>query len=218
MADNEVDQNSPLAKLFQGSTAADCMAKAGSRQSDYPRMNQLVPDDEVPLWPLSEIKRRLFNKIQLEWKFRWEHNCEGSPICIATKNFLPSPNNQFWKIFNSKEGNSRLLFSEVVFIVTDINYLPAFEHKINNEASKACFLCKEDDSEMDSFHILWLCPALGTLRLETFGPTKVVKGPEESQAVGGARFIYDLPANQLVRFLRGLRKHMSLLPSLEVEV
>ena len=71
---------------------------------------------------------------------------------------------------------------------------------------------------MDSFHLIWQCPALGPLRLETFGSTKVVEGPEEVQAVGGARFKYDLPANQLVRFLKGLRKHMSLLPSLEVEV
>ena len=36
--------------------------------------------------------------------------------------------------------------------------------------------------------------------------------------VGGARFNIDLPAKQLVHFLKGLRKYMSLLPSLEVEV
>ena len=71
---------------------------------------------------------------------------------------------------------------------------------------------------MDSFHITWLCPALGSLRLETFGPTKVVKVLEEAQAVGGARFNFDLPAKQLVHFLKGLRKYMGLLPSLEVEV
>ena len=69
---------------------------------------------------------------------------------------------------------------------------------------------------MDSFHITWLCPALGPLRLETFGPTKVLE--VEAQAVGGARFNFDLPAKQLVHFLKGLRKYMSLLPSLEVEV
>ena len=67
------------------------------------------------------------------------------------------------------------------------------------------------------FHITWLCPALGSLRLETFGPTKVLE-VEEAQAVEGARFNYDLPAKQLVHFLKGLRKYMSLLPSLEVEV
>ena len=106
----------------------------------------------------------------------------------------------------------------MVFIITDVNYLPAFEHKINPEVSTNCFLCNAEDSKMDSFHITWLCPALGSLRLETFGPTKVVKGPEEAQAVGGARFNYDLPAKQLVHFLKGLRKYMGLLPSLEVEV
>ena len=111
---------------------------------------------------------------------------EGSPPCEPTKKFLPTPNNEFWKIFNSNEGNSRLLFSEMVFIITDVNYLPAFEHKINPEVSTNCTLCNVEGSKMDSFHITWLCPALGSLRLETFGPAKVVKGPEEAQAVGGA--------------------------------
>ena len=43
MADN-ADPNSKLAKQFAGSTAADLMAKAGSKQSDYPRLNQLIMD------------------------------------------------------------------------------------------------------------------------------------------------------------------------------
>ena len=53
MADG-ADPNSRLAKQFAGSTAADTMAKAGSKQSGYPRLNQVVLDDELPSFPISE--------------------------------------------------------------------------------------------------------------------------------------------------------------------
>ena len=110
MADN-ADPNSRLAKQFAGSTAADLMAKAGSRQSDYPNVNQVVLDEEVPLWPISEIKRRLFDKIKIEWKNRWCNNADGSPRCKATKNFLPTPNTQFWKLLCTEKGNNRLFYA-----------------------------------------------------------------------------------------------------------
>ena len=109
MGDN-ADPNSKLAKLFAGSTSADCMAKAGARQSDYPKVNQVVIDEEVPLWPISEIRRRLFNKIKAEWRLRWCSNADGSPRCKATKKFLPVPNSQFWKLLCTEKGNNRLFF------------------------------------------------------------------------------------------------------------
>ena len=142
MADG-ADPNSRLAKQFAGSTAADLMAKAGSRQSDYPKVNQVVLDEEVPLWPLSEIKRRLFDKIKIEWKNRWCNNADGSPRCKATKNFLPTPNTQFWKLLCTEKGNNRLFFSELVFCITNHNYLPAYEHKIDPNIDENCFLCND---------------------------------------------------------------------------
>ena len=163
MADS-ADPNSRLAKQFAGSTAADSMAKAGSKQTDYPRTNQLILDDELPCLPLSEIKRRLFNKIKDEWKSRWCNNADGSPHCSATKNFLPTPNTQFWKLLCSKEGNNRLLFSKLVFCITDVNYLPAFENKIDPNKDPNCYLCNEGEL-MNSHHILWECPSTGTFRL-----------------------------------------------------
>ena len=200
MGDN-ADPNSRLAKQFAGSTTADTMAKGGSRQSDYPKVNQIVLDEEVPLWPLSEIKRRLFDKIKIEWKKRWNNNAEGSPRCKATKNFLPNPNTQFWKLLCSEKGNNRLFFSELVFCITNHNYLPAYEHKINPNIDKNCFLCNNEEA-MDVHHLLWECPKTFNLRFECFHKLAV----EKSASIMGAEYIYDVTAKQLESFLIGLRR------------
>ena len=195
------DPNSRLAKQFAGSTAADTMAKAGSRQSDFPKVNQVVFDEEVPLWPLSEIKRRLFDKIQIEWKKRWCNNADGSPRCKATKNFLPNPNTQFWKLLCTEKGNNRLFFSELVFCITNHNYLPAYEHKINPNIDENCYLCNEGKA-LNVHHLLWECPSTGKLRFNCFNKLVV----DESTSIMGAEYIYKITAKQLESFLIGLRQ------------
>ena len=177
------------------------MAKAGSRQSDFPNSNQIVMDEEVPLWPLSEIKRRLFNKIHLEWKDRWSQNANGSPLCAATKNFIPYKSTDFWKLLCTKDGNNRQFFSEIVFCITDHNYLPAFENKIDPKKDPNCFLCKEDEI-MNVHHLLWKCPYTGNLRFKSFERIAV----EESTAIAGANYNYKISAKQLACFLKGLKE------------
>ena len=106
VADEEEDPNSRLSKQFQGSTKADRLANYGSKFIEMPAKEgtkTIVTKDEVPLWPIKEIKRRLFNKIRDYWKWRWKTNADNQPPCLATKRFLPDLDTSFWKIFTTKE-------------------------------------------------------------------------------------------------------------------
>ena len=207
-----------LSKLFQGSTKADSLANFGSQFVKMPTKEgtkTIVPKDEVPLWPISEIKRRLFLKIREYWKWRWKNNADNQPPCLATKRFLPDLDSSFWTIFTTKEGNTRRVFSELIGIITNHNYLAAHEHKIGRIDSPMCTIC-EKGLEMDSHHILFECEALETIRAHSFQklvePITLEEGPENPQ-----KFKYDLKPKHLVQFLINIRKMCKIVPGYDNE-
>ena len=68
--------------------------------------------------------------------------------------FFSKTNHHFGKfLIQKKEIQDSYLTKS--FLWSLINYLSSFEHFINHEASKGCFLCNAEDSKMDSFHIIW---------------------------------------------------------------
>ena len=217
-ADDETDPNSRLSKLFQGSTKADRLANFGSKFVKIPPSEgskTIVPKDEVPLWPLSEIKRRLFTKIREYWRWRWTKNGDNQPPCLATKRFLPDLDSSFWAIFTRKEGNTRRVFSEMISIITDHNYLASFEHKIKRIDSPNCTICN-NDKEMNAHHILHDCEALEVIRRNSFQKELVAKkleeGPENPQ-----EYKYELRAKDLVQYLINIRKVCSIIPGYDIE-
>ena len=164
---------------------------------------------KVPLWPISEIKRRLFIKIREYWRWRWTKNGDNQPPCLATKRFLPELDSSFWTIFTKKDGNTRRIFGEIIGIITNHNYLASFEHKIGRLESPHCTLCKTDQV-MNSHHILYECEALEVIRRNSFKKEiepKRLEGPDHPQ-----EYKYDIKAKQLVQFLINIRKVCSIIP------
>ena len=216
-ADDETDPNSKLSKLFQGSTKADRLANYGSQFVKIPEnegTKTIVPKDEVPLWPISEIKRRLFNKIKDYWRWRWTKNGDNQPPCLATKRFLPDLDTSFWTIFTRKESNTRRTFSELIGIITDHNFLANFEHKIGKLESPNCTICKTD-KKMDSHHILYECEALEVIRRNSFQKEIVAKKLEGFD--NPQEYKYELKAKHLVQYLINIRKVCSIIPGYDNE-
>ena len=175
----------------------------------------IVTKEEVPLWPIKEIKRRLFIKIRDYWKWRWKSNADNQPPCLATKRFLPDLDTSFWKIFTTKEGNTRRVFSELIGIVTNHNFLAAFEHKIGRIDSPHCTIC-ETNTVMDSHHILYDCEALGEIRRNSFQkliePITLDQNPNNPQI-----YKYDIKPKELVQFLINIRKVCKIIPGYDDE-
>merc|ERR1712242_653172 len=84
----------------------------------------------------------------------------------------------------TNQGNSRRVFSELVGIVTNHNYLASYEHKIGRIDSPNCTIC-ESDIEMNSHHIIFECEALEDIRRNSFKkliePDTLEEGPENPQ-------------------------------------
>ena len=148
-------------------------------------------------------------------KIGWKTNADNQPPCLATKRFLPDLDSSFWTIFTTKEGNTRRVFSELIGIITNHNYLAAYEHKIGRIDSPLCTLCDKGE-EMNSHHILYECEALETKRLISFqkliDPIILEEGPENPQ-----KFKYDLKPKQLVQFLINIRKVCKIIPGYDDE-
>ena len=215
---NEEDPNSKLSKKFQGSTKADKLANYGSQFTKMPETQgtkTIVTKEEVPLWPIKEIKRRLFIQIREYWKWRWRNNADNQPPCLATKRFLPDLDTSFWTVFTTNQGNSRRVFSELVGIVTNHNYLASYEHKIGRIDSPNCTIC-ESDIEMNSHHIIFECEALEEIRRNSFKkliePDTLEEGPENPQ-----RYKYNIKPKELVQFLKNIRKRCKLIPGYDDE-
>ena len=102
----------------------------------------------------------------------------------------------FWTIFTKKEGNTRRVFSELIGIITNHNFLAAHEHKIGRAESPLCTICDRGE-EMDSHHILYKCEALETIRVNSFQepiePKILEEGPENRQ-----KFKYEMKAKHFV--------------------
>ena len=144
-----------------------------------------------------------------------EKNADNQPPCLATKRFLPDLDTSFWTIFTKKEGNTRRIFSEMIGIITNHNFLAAYEHKIGKLDSPYCTICNKNE-EMDSHHILYECEALETIRHNSFQklikPTLLEEGPENPQ-----KYKYDLKAKHLVQFLINIRKVCKIIPGYDDE-
>ena len=174
----------------------------------------IVTKEEVPLWPISEIKRRLFIKIRDYWRWRWTRNGDNQPPCLATKRFLPDLDTSFWTVFTTKEGNNRRVFSEIIGIITNHNFLASFEHKIGKLDSPNCTLCNSDKI-MNSHHILYECDTLELIRRNSFQKEIVAKeleGPDNPQ-----KYKYEIKAKQLLQFLINIRKVCSIIPGYDNE-
>ena len=69
-----------------------------------------------------------------------------------SKRFLPDLDTSFWTIFTKKESNTRRIFSDMIGIITEYNFLASFEHKIGKLNSPNCTICNAVKA-MNSYHI-----------------------------------------------------------------
>ena len=170
--------------LHRGNAFADAAAKQGAAAVD---IECLVHPDDLPLRSLGSLKTELYPFFTKLWETRWIENLLDQPKCKPTKLWFPKLNTKL--SYQLISGRSRYEYSVLLHALTGHNHLAYHEHKINNQISPICTICKDPDSKMTTEHLFTECEALASLRLQIFG----VHNPETP---------FTLTVDQITLFLR----------------